>query len=126
MTRSITRRITTFGLAAVAAVAIGGTVSGAGDEARTCRSWHPYTDVSDGGHRHTWNPVDVPGGHRHTWNPVDVSDGGRQHTWNPVDVSGDGRRHTWNPVDVSDGGHQHTWNPDRHRSVACQSPVRVS
>ena len=98
MTRSITKRIASLGLAAVAVTAIGGTVSGARDESTTCRTWHPHTIVS--------------GRHQHTWNPDDATDGRHQHTWNPADTV--------------DGRYQHTWNPDSDRSDACASPSRTT
>ncbi len=119
MTRSTTQRIATLGLATVAVIAIGGTVSGAGDDATTtCHTWHPRVVVS--GRQHTWNPDNaIDGRYQHTLNPDDTVDG-YEHTLNPDDAV-DGRyQHTWNPDDAVDGRYQHTWNPER--SDACPSP----
>jgi hypothetical protein len=122
MSRSITQRIVTLGLAAVAVTAISGTVSGASDEATTCRTWHPDTIV-EGQYQHTWNPDDaIDGQYQHTWNPDDATDGGYQHTWNPDDATGGQYQHTWNPDDATDGQYQHTLNPAGDRSDACPSP----
>ena len=69
MTRSTTQRIATLALAAVAVTAIGGTVSGAGDEAPACQTWHARVIVDDR-YQHTWNPDDaIDGRHQHTLEP---------------------------------------------------------
>jgi hypothetical protein len=121
MTRSTTQRIATLGLAAMVVAAIGGTVSGAGDEAATCQIWHPRIIV--GGHQHTWNPDNaVDGRYQHTLNPDNATGGRYQHTLNP-DNATDGRyQHTLNPDDAVDGRYQHTLNPASNRSDACPSP----
>jgi hypothetical protein len=126
MTRSITQRIATLGLAAVAVTAIGGNVSSAGDETTTCRTWHSPTLVSSR-YQHTWNPADaVDGRHQHTWHPDGAIDAQHQQTWNPDD-SVEGRyQHTWNPDDAVEGRYQHTWNPAGDRSDACLSPSPTS
>ena len=110
MTRSITRRIATLGLAAVAAAtAIGGIASGADGEATTCRTQYTHTNVApDGWHPQSWNPNVTPDGqYHHTWNPDVATDG-----WNP---------HTWSPNVAPDRWYHHTWNPDGDRSGSCVS-----
>jgi hypothetical protein len=122
MTRSATHRIATLGLAAVAVTAIGGTVSGAGDEATTCQTWHPRVIVS-GHNQHTWHPDNaIDDRLHHTLNPDVAIDGRFQHAWNP-DVEIAGRyQHMLNPDVVIDGGLQHTLNPAGDHSDACPSP----
>ncbi|HWM18385.1 MAG TPA: hypothetical protein VNO51_01765, partial [Ilumatobacteraceae bacterium] len=61
MTRTITHRIATLGLAAIAVTAVGGTVSSASDEATNCQTWRPRIIVNDR-YQHTWNLDDAIGG----------------------------------------------------------------
>ena len=122
MTRSTTHRIATLAFAAVAVTAIGGTVSGAGDETPACQTWHARVIVEDR-YQHTWNPDDaIDGQHQHTWNPDDAIDGRYQHTWNPDDAIDDRYQHTLNPDDAIDDRYQHTLNPAGDPSDACLAP----
>jgi hypothetical protein len=124
MTRSITRRIVTLGLAAVVVTAIGGTASGAGDGgATTCRAWHPPTEVSDR-HHDTWNPtVAADASYGDAWNPIVPADGRHHRTWNPT-VPTDSEHHdAWNPPAPADGQHRHAWAPTAIApTAACRLP----
>ena len=123
MTRSTTQRIAILGLAAVALTTIGGTASGAGDEATTTfQTWHPGVVVS-GRYQHTLNPDNaIDGRYQHTLNPAGPIEGRYQHTFNPDAIEGR-YQHTWNPVDAIEGRYQHTWNLAGECSDACPSSI---
>ncbi|MGD9701180.1 MAG: hypothetical protein AB7Q42_23480 [Acidimicrobiia bacterium] len=112
--------IASLGIAAAAAIAIGGTASSSGADATSCQTWHPQSTVADP-NQQTLHPEYPLAVHQHTWNPPNAISGQHRHSWNPEHPIGGRHQHMWNPQPLADQ-EQHSWNPVGDHPDDCTLP----
>jgi hypothetical protein len=122
MSYSNKHRIATFGLAAVAVIAIQGTVFGSdGDTGAECRTWNP-AGVEAGQYQETLHPQHpLADPVEHGLNPATNNAGGAaQHSWNP-DAIGHFQQ-TLHPQHPLADPVEHGLNPATDNAAACLVP----